>query len=227
MAYLTSYRGMLGSTDSYSDKDSPHSVPPTGASVASPASHSVPASSTSRTSSSSSTSSSSTSCSSAFPPSSDSKQPNHTNASSNDRRNPSNKHIGRQLPCARLLYDCNWNSADHVERNANENREKKNEISRVDDNQDHNAKHCSMLVHGIPSATPLSSSSVDIAGKRKRSTADDTDNALSSDDIPYKKDDKIPDTVDRKLQCAKREICSMASTLWGLGFVERVEEWEE
>jgi hypothetical protein len=210
MAYLTSYRGMLGSTDSYSDKDSPHSVPPTGASVASPASHAVPASSISRTSSSSSTSSSSTSCSSAFPPSSD-----------------SNKHIGRQLSCARLLYDCNWNSADHVERNANENREKKNEISRVDDNHDHNAKHCSMLVHGIPSATPLSSSSVDIAGKRKRSTADDTDNALSSDDIPYKKDDKIPDTVDRKLQCAKREICSMASTLWGLGFVERVEEWEE
>jgi hypothetical protein len=222
---LTSYRGILGSTESYSDKNSLHSVPPTGADTATPlSSHLVPNPSTSfHASSSSTTSFSSTSSSS----SSDSKRPNHTNASSNDRRNPSNTHIGRQLSFARLLYDCNWNSIDQIERKVNENRYKKNETSQLNGDNDRNTRRCGIPVHDIPSTTPLSSSSVDIAGKRKRSTADDTDTVISGDNIPCKKDDIIPDTVDRKLRCTKRVICSMASTLWGLGFVEGVEERKE
>jgi hypothetical protein len=201
---------MLGSTDSYSEKDSLHSVPPTGAATAT-APHPVPASSTSSRTSSS--------FSSSFPSSSDSKQPNHTNTSSNDRRNPSNKHIGRQLSCARLLYDCNWNSID-----VNENRDEKNDISQLDSTNDHSTQRCGIPDYDILSTESLHSSSVDIAGKRKRSTADDTDTVISSDNIMSKKDDIVPNTVDHKLRSTKRVICSMASTLWGLGFVDRVEE---
>lgn len=241
---------MLGSTDSYSDKNYLHSVPPTGADstdtllkdhptpTPTPASTtvsippSVPAYATAPTAptappsphpvsapSASSHASSSTSSSSSSS-SSDSKQPNHTYTSSNDRRNASNRNLNRQLSCARLLYDCNWNSID-----VNENRGEKNDISQLDSDNDQNTQHCGIPVYDIPSTTPLSSASVDIAGKRKRSATDDTHTVLSTDDkTPYKKDDKVPDTVDRKLGCTKRVICSMASTLWGLGFVERVEE---
>jgi hypothetical protein len=164
------------------------------------------------------------SSSSASSSASDSKPPCHTSSSSNYRRNPSTEHIGRQLSFARLLYDCNWNSFDQLERNANENRDEKNGISQLDSDNDRKTQHCSMPVHDIPSTTPLSSVSSDIAGKRKRSAADDADNVTSSDNIPCKKDDIMPDTVDRKLRSTNRVICSMASTLWGLGFVERVEE---
>lgn len=209
---------MLGSTDSCSDRNSLHCVLPTDAAATTPAPHPIPDPITSSHSSSSSSASSS---------SSDSKQTNHTNTAGNDRINPSNKHIGRQLSCARLLYDCNWNSIGQLVSNINKNRDKNNEIGGLDDDNDHNTQRCGTPVYDTLNNTALSSCSFDIAGKRKRCAGEHSDAVLSTDDIPHKQEDKISDAVDCKLRCTRSVICSMASTLWGLGFVERVEERQQ
>lgn len=113
-------------------------------------------------------------------------------------------------------------SFDKLAKRTAENR-KKNErknIRQLDGDVDYRAPRYGKPAYEIPNTEPLFPFNSDTNGGKRRCVPEYDEEACSYDKIPYEGDERTPDVVNCKTVSLKRVIRSIASTLWGFGFIE-------
>ena len=109
--------------------------------------------------------------------------------------------------------------AKHTAENRKKNEGEK--VRQLDGDKEYKTLRYGKLVYDIPDAEPLFPSDSDTNGGRKRFVTEYDETTFSYDKIPYEGDERTPDVVNCKTTVStKRVIRSIASTLWGFGFME-------